>query len=135
MTETHTQAWRFVVVGLLSNASLYAAYLALTGLGGPPKLVMTVLYALGVAATFRANRAWTFRHDHARHGDTAFARYVCIYLIGYGMNLLGLTLLVDGLGLRHQFVQAILIAVIAAWLFGAQKFWVFAAAPKPASRS
>ena len=128
--ETLRQLARYGLVGLLSNALLFAAYLLLSGAGVGHKLAMSIVYCSGVVITFAFNRSWTFRHDAA--AIASFWRYVLTYALGYAFNLLALWLLVDLGGLPHQWTMAALIIVTAFVLFGAQKFWVFATR-RPAS--
>lgn len=117
------QLVRYLVVGIGSNALLYLAYLALTAVGMDPKLAMTLLYALGVIQTFVFNKHWSFRHV-GKHGP-AFVRYGLAYALGYIVNLSALMLLVDQMGLSHQWVQGAMIVVVALLLFLAQRYWVF----------
>jgi putative flippase GtrA len=125
MSRQHAlgQFLRYAVVGLASNAILYAAYLALTGIGMEVKLAMTLLYALGVTQTFFFNKNWSFRHG-GTHGP-AFVRYCISYGLGYVVNLAALFVLVDRLGYPHQIVQGAMVLSIAVMLFLLQKFWVF----------
>jgi putative flippase GtrA len=120
-----TQFIRYATVGLVSNGLIYIAYLGLTGLGMGHKLAMTILYLGGILLTFFLNRRWSFRHDGRR--KRAFARYLAAYVGFYFVNLAGLFLFVDRAGFPHQWVQAAMIAVCAAGLFLAQRFWVFSA--------
>lgn len=132
--STLSQLLRYGTVGLVSNAVLYMAYLALTSFGLGAKLAMSLLYALGVIQTFFFNKRWSFGH-RGEHG-TAFFRYCASYGIGYGVNLAALLLLVDQFGLPHQIVQGVMILCIAALLFLLQKFWVFRhPSPSPAQES
>jgi putative flippase GtrA len=121
------QFLRYAVVGLASNAVLYAIYIVLTRTGTEPKIAMTLLYLTGVAQTFVFNKRWSFRHS-GMHGP-AFARYCAAYLLGYVANFLGLVILVDRLGYPHQRVQAVMVVALAVMLFMLQKFWVFRDAP------
>jgi putative flippase GtrA len=114
---------RYALVGLASNALLYAAYLVLTRLGAEPKLAMTLLYLTGVLQTFVFNKRWSFRHG-GLHGP-AFVRYCAAYALGYVVNFVALALLVDRLGWPHQGVQGVMIVLLALMLFALQKFWVF----------
>jgi putative flippase GtrA len=114
---------RFAVVGLISNALLFLLYIAVTGLGMGHKLAATLAYAIGVAQTFFFNRSWSFR-DRGAPGP-AFVRYVGAYAFGYVFNMAALVVLVDRAGYRHQFVQAVVILILAVTLFLLQKFWVF----------
>lgn len=121
--STQVQMLRFALVGLASNAVLYAVYLGITAAGMGPKLGMSLVYGIGVAQTFLFNKRWTF--GHAGRHDTAFIRYVIVYAGGYLTNLVVLAWLVDGLGYPHQIVQGVMILTLAACFFVLQKFWVF----------
>ena len=123
MRTTLGQLLRYGIVGLASNALGYALYLGLSYAGLGPKLAMSLLYVLGMLQTFVFNKRWSFRHE-GMHGQ-AFIRYIVTYGIGYFINLLALFVLVDRLGFPHQIVQAVLIVIIALFLFMLQKLWVF----------
>lgn len=120
---------RYVVVGLASNAVIYVVYLALTQLGMGPKLAMSLLYCLGVLQTFVFNKTWSFRFEGA--ATPALVRYATVYAMGYVIQFLALMLLVDRMGLPHQWVMGVLILFMALLLFIAQKFWVFRHTPAP----
>ena len=121
---TRRQALRYATVGLASNLLLYLAYLGVTATGLGHKTAMTLIYVLGVLATFVANRLWSFGHRGAAHA--ALARYAIAYGVGYLLNLALLWLAVDRLRLPHQGVQAMAILLVAGSLFLMQKYWVFA---------
>ena len=123
--QTLRQFVRYATVGVVSNLTLYIAYLGVTGLGMGHKLAMTLLYVTGVIVTFVFNRNWTFGHDGFAH--QAFARYVIAYLLGYLLNLGLLWIGVDYLNLPHQGVQAGAIIVVASCVFLIHKYWVFEA--------
>lgn len=123
MKQALTQFSRYAIVGLASNAIGYVLYIALTRLGLGPKLAMSLLYGIGILQTFLFNKRWTFGHRGA-HGSV-FARYCFVYGLGYAVNLLALILLVDQAGLQHQWVQGVMILVVAVLLFTAQRYWVF----------
>lgn len=88
------------------------------------KTSMTLLYVVGVLQTFLFNKRWTFSHDGAHRGP--FIRYLLAYLFGYLFNLAVLLVLVDWMRWPHQFVQGVVIIILAAMLFLLQKYWVFA---------
>lgn len=120
---TRRQIVRFAAVGLVSNGVLFAFYLVLTLAGLAPAVAMSIAYVAGVLQTFAFNRAWTFGHRDA--AGAPFARYVATYAMGYVGNLLLLLLLVERMGLPHQWVQAVAILCVAAFVFMLQKHWVF----------
>lgn len=122
-SDIRAQFIRYAIVGLGSNIILYLAYLILTDWGMGHKTAMTLLYLLGVLQTFIFNRRWSFRHQGALH--SAFARYIASYAFGYFLNLFVLWATVDKLGFPHQWVQALMVLVLAALLFLMQRYWVF----------
>lgn len=121
--DAHKQFFRYVVVGLASNALSYLLYLLATWLGTGPKTAMTWVYLLGVLQTYVFNKKWSFRFAGA--AAPALVRYAAAYAMGYVVNFLGLMLLVDKAGLPHQLVQGVMIVVVAIMLFLAQRYWVF----------
>lgn len=123
MRELVRQLLRYGFVGLLSNAILYGLYLLLTNLGFGHKLAMTMLFAAGVAVTFVMNKRWTF--GHRGYLRSSSVRYVAAYAFGYLVNFAGLWSFVDVMGLRHEFVQAGMLFLVAGLIFVLQKFWVF----------
>jgi putative flippase GtrA len=126
MNNWRWQGIRFGIVGLVSNALLYLLYLLLVNLGVDPKLVVTILYILGLSSTFIFNKRWSFSHqgDWSRSG----VRYVSLYGGLYLTNILVLLLLVDLLELPHAFVQAGVVLVFIPVVFLMQRYWVFAKA-------
>lgn len=121
----HIQLSRYALVGLVSNIVGYLLYLLLTYAGMGHKTAMTLLYAVGVLQTFYFNRGWSFGHDGEI--SVAFVRYVSAYAIGYLFNLAMLMLLVDQWGWPHQWMQGVMIFVLACMLFLLQRYWVFRA--------
>jgi putative flippase GtrA len=127
--QTLTQLVRYGIVGLASNAFGYLLYLGLTYLDMGPKLAMSLLYGVGVLQTFVFNKKWSFRFEGA--ATPALVRYATVYAMGYVIQFLALMLLVDRMGLPHQWVMGVLILFMALLLFIAQKFWVFRLTPAP----
>jgi len=128
--KIHIQLTRYAVVGLASNALGYLLYLFITTLGMGHKTAMTLLYIVGVLQTFFFNKRWSFNHNGATH--TALIRYIIAYAFGYVLNLVTLVVLVDHWGLPHQWVQGVMIFVLAGMLFLLQRYWVFASKPERA---
>ena len=119
------QGARYVVAGLASNAALYAFFLLLLAAGVPYGVAMTVSYATGVALAFHLHRNWTFQRRDA--GWRRAWRFVAAYGMGYVLNIIGLALLVEGRVLGPAVGQAVMIVVVAAFLFVLQRAWVFRA--------
>jgi putative flippase GtrA len=114
---------RFGVVGLASNLVLYLFYLGITNIGLGYKVAMSFLYVVGVLQTFIFNKNWTFKHKG--YLNDTFIRYILIYGAGYFINLGALVIFVDRFGYPHQWVQCVMIPVVAVSLFVMQKIWVF----------
>lgn len=114
---------RFSIVGIVSNILLYLLYLLSTYAGLGHKAAMTIMYVLGVLMTFAFNRTWSFSH-RGLIGE-GLVRYLFVYLLGYLANWIVLYVLVDHAHWPHQWVQAVMVVIIAGALFLSQKFWVF----------
>ena len=114
---------RFGIVGCTSNLLVFLFYLAFTSFGLGYKSTMSFLYLVGVLLTFNANKKWTF--NHSGNLKVAFLRYVSLYAVGYLINLFVLITAVDRFAFRHQWVQGVMIFVLAVFLFFGQKLWVF----------
>lgn len=121
--RTHIQFFRYVLVGLASNIMLYVLYLFLTYQGLGAKTAMSGLYLLGMLQTFIFNRKWVFSHNGQI--SSASWRYLTCYALGYLVNLIGLLVLFEDLGFRHEFVQGGMIIFVAILQFFLQKLWVF----------
>ena len=118
-----SQLFRYALIGFLSNVAGYLVYLVLTYFGGTPKVTMTLLYGVGAAVGFFGNRNLTFEHEGSVM--RAGGRYVIAHGVGYMINLSILILFVDRLGYAHQWVQALAVFIVAAFLFLAFKIFVF----------
>lgn len=123
LTPTQRQFTKFAAVGFASNVILYCFYLLLTAVSLQPHAAMTIMYAAGALITYLMNRNWTF--EYAGPKRAALLRYVLVYGLGYVVNFLVLSMLVDRLGYPHEVVQACLILFLAIAIFLVQKFWVF----------
>lgn len=117
------QLFRYALVGLLSNAVAYGAYLLIASFDVAPMVSMTLVYLCAATVGFIGNRSLTFDHQGSVLG--AGFRYVIAHSVGYALNLTILLVFVDRLGYAHQLVQAVAILVVAAYLFLAFKFFVF----------
>lgn len=118
-----TQFLRFAVVGIASNAFLYALYLWLTSFLMTPIIAMTTLYALGLVQTYVFNRRWSF--SYKLESKVVFIRYCSVYIGGYIATLATFHVFVDVLKFNHQWIQGVMIIVVAILTFVLHKFWVF----------
>lgn len=113
----------FSLVGLLSNLLGYFVFLILVSNLVDPKLAITFLYFAGVIIGYLGNKRLTFHHA-GRFMSSGF-RYLCVYVVGYLINLILIFWFVDCLGFPHQIVQAIAIPLIGIILFTMIRFFVF----------
>lgn len=113
----------YVLVGVTSNLFGYVLYLSLTELGASPEFAVSILYPVGVAIGFWANRHVTFKHKG--NARTATLRYALAHCVGYFLNIGILTVMVNRLGYPHQLVQACAILIVAAYLFLVFRYFVF----------
>ena len=114
---------RYAMIGVLLNAALYGSYLLLTHTVMGSRAAMSITYCVGVLIGFLLNRKITFSFNG--RDNAALFRYIVSYAVGYGVNLLGLWLLVDLAGFPHELVQGGMIITLAFMLFALQKWWVF----------
>ena len=117
------QLFHYGLIGIASNLAGYIIYLLVTYLGATPKMTMSLLYGVGAVIGFLGNRKLTFAHKGSLLG--AGVRYVIAHCFGYVINLVILIVMVEELGYPHQWVQAIAIFIVAAFLFLVFKFFVF----------
>lgn len=123
LSETERQLFRYVIVGLASNTSVFVVYLLLTRTMLGPKTALTICFALAILAAFLLNKSWTFRGNGS--AGQSLSRFLLAYAFGYAVNFLALLLLVDVAGLPHVYVQGCMAILIALLLFTLQKLWVF----------
>ena len=114
---------RFGIVGIAHNLLGYLVYLLITWLGTDPKVAVAILYPLGTAFSFFANRHWTFAHK-GQVGES-MARYIAMHLFGYSVNLLIIYIGVDLMAIPHQLVQLFAMGFLAVMFFIMAKFLVF----------
>lgn len=117
------QFFRYGLVGIISNLTVYCLYLLITHLGLPSKIAMTCTYVVGAFIGFFGNKNLTF--SYTGKSVSATIRYVMAQLSGYLLNLIALFIFVDRLGYSHQWVQAVVIIAVAGFLFLAHKHYVF----------
>ena len=120
---------RFAAVGLCANAIGYLLYAGLTYLGLSPRGTVGILYPIGALIGYLGNKRLTFGH----RGDwwASAGRYTLVHVVGMLINLLMLWVFVDRMGVDHHWVQAAAVFVVAAYLFGAMRCFVFAPSQGP----
>lgn len=114
---------RFGVVGVAHSALGYLVYLLITWLGTDPKVAVAILYPIGTAISFFANRQWTF--EDKGHVGHSMPRYLAMHAFGYALNLLIIYLGVDVLQFPHQLVQLFAMGFLAVLFFLVSRFLIF----------
>lgn len=123
-SQSFIRIFKYGITGLLNNGLGYCLYLLGTYMGLQPKLAVTILYGVGATISFFVNKKFTFAH-HGNHLSSG-AKYILVQLGGYSLNLFLLIVFSEYLGYPHQFVQAISIFVVAAYLYLCFSLFVFA---------
>ena len=122
-TKTFSELIRFGIVGVAHNLIGYLVYLLITWLGTDPKIAVAILYPLGTAVSFFANRRWTFNHQgKVTHSMVKFGM---MHAFGYTLNLVIIYVGYDVLGIPHQLVQLFGMGFLAVMFFVMSKFIVF----------
>lgn len=116
-------AIRYGLVGAIVNTALYILYLvASIWLALSPLVSTTIVYVLGVSASYAANSIWAFKSS-ASHLHSA-PRYLVAYAAGYGVQA-GVLITLTSLSVVHYIAQLFAMACAAATIFLLLNFWVF----------
>ena len=118
------QLARFATVGAGGYAVNLAVFGTLVRMDVDYRLAATCAFLVAVANNFLWNRVWTFA---ARDGHAGFqaARFLCVSLGAFAVNLVLLALLVDAAGLPKIDAQALAIAAATPLSFLGNKLWTF----------
>jgi putative flippase GtrA len=119
------QLARFATVGAGGYAVNLAVFGTLVRLDAVDyRLAATFAFLAAVANNFLWNRVWTFA---ARDGHAAFqaARFMCVSVAAFGVNLALLALLVGTAGVPKVDAQALAIAAATPLSFLGNKLWTF----------
>jgi dolichol-phosphate mannosyltransferase len=122
------QLARFALVGASGYAVNLAVFGTLVHLAGADYKVAAVwAFLVAVANNFLWNRVWTFS---ARDGHAGFqaARFLCVSLAAFAVNLAILAVLVDVARLPEVEAQAIAIVAATPLSFLGNKLWTFRSA-------
>jgi putative flippase GtrA len=122
------QLFQFAVVGASGYVVNLIVFALLTGLADVHHVLAAIgAFCVAVTNNFILNRIWTFRAQGAREHHAGFqaARFFAVSVVGLTVNLIVLTLLVDGLDLSELPSQAIAVAVATPVNFIGNKLWTF----------
>lgn len=123
LTRLLKQVFRYSIVGILNNLWGYSLYLFVTWLGMDPKLAVSILYPVAMFSAYFAHSKYSFKYPKWR--SSSKFRFIISHIIGYAVNVMILSIFVDGFGYPHQMVQAAAIFVVAGVLFFLLRYYVF----------
>jgi|TARA_R100000935_G_scaffold57753_1_gene92487 putative flippase GtrA len=106
--------FRYGIVGLATNVSLYLVFLLFLRLGLLPTMAAGLCYGLGVAMSYLLNRRWTFSSTASHRRD--LPKFFLAYGIGLISTLLTITLLM--IWLSPEAAQIINIGITAIVIYG-----------------
>ena len=104
---------RFGIVGVASNAALYAAFIVQLQLAMPPLWAAATCYVAGVALSYVGNRAWSFESVAPHRADLPK------FLLAHGVGIVSTLVVLDfllGL-LRPELAQLLNIALTAIVIY------------------
>lgn len=135
-SQSHTEAARFAIVGIINTAIDFVVYLLLTrALPSPafsPVAAKAVSFAAGTISSFFLNRGWTFGRTGAASISELFRFYVTVGSAAV-INVAAMFVMTRVLSIYDIAAVAIATIVTFIWSFSLSKFWVFA--PKTESGS
>lgn len=114
---------RFVGVGALNTACMYALFVALVALGVHRTVALAADYVGGVLLGYALQRRWTFADRDGAPGSGV--RYLVVYVAIFAANALLLELFVRGFGLRPAVAQVPALVIAMAGSYVLQRSWVF----------
>ena len=113
---------RFVLTGGVNFAFSYTVFLVAHLLGATPTLAVVIQWVLGVLFNFVTTSRIVFGTGDLR----LLARFVGVYVVQLGLNIVGLRALLAA-GLSAPIGQALIITALAVVTFFALRRFVFAA--------
>lgn len=114
---------KFVLIGVLNTAAGYLAYGALLLAGFRYPAALAFSYLIGIIHSYAWNRIWNFRSRSPLGMESV--RFVLAYAASFFINLLILTVLVDGLSIQPYIAQAGTIVFTTPVIFMLMRYWVF----------
>jgi putative flippase GtrA len=114
---------RFVVVGLSNTALTLLVYVIGVGLGAWYPAAAALGYAAGMVNGYTWNRRWTFQSGPFDLAE--FSRYVLVQGSGLVLNVLGLVLAVDSIGMGKLTAEVVTLIPIVLITYSVNRFWTF----------
>jgi putative flippase GtrA len=115
---------RFVLVGVVNSfAGLAAIYFCKLFIGLGNVAANMIGYGFGLVVSFVLNSAWTFQYRGAVF--PAVLRFVLVFLVSYGTNLVFVLLLIDHWGINSYIAQAVGILPYTVTFYVLSRTFVF----------
>lgn len=125
--------FRFLLVGSLSAAIEFGAFVGLILFGAPPVASNVVSFALGLAASFIGYRAWSFAGTHTLSARRQFVAYFLLALFNVTATSVAIGTLAAH-GVYPWAAKAICMMVVVTWNYLLLNRVIFKRSPdRPAS--
>jgi len=118
--KTFTQAWRFLLVGLLNTGVGYSIYFVLLQFDFSPGLALAIATSIGALFNYFSTGRLVFNHIGWNRFIYFILAYLSIYLVNWGA--LTFLLLME---FSPELAQALLLPMIAVFSFVIFKFVIF----------
>jgi putative flippase GtrA len=118
---------RFVLTGIIVNASLYVVFWMMLRAGVDYRIGVTLVYVLGMIWGYLQNHVWSWRSTEPIGGS--FARYLLVYAIIYVVHISLVWLLVERLEVHPLIATLMLVVILIGPIFVVLDRFVFRSPP------
>lgn len=112
----------YYTIGAVVNCSGYLIFLLLISVGGEHKLIASLLYILGVIASYWLNGQFVF--NRSKPTNFRFFRVAIMLLGGYLLNMVLLHVFVDMYHFSAAKIQLVSIILISMYFYIVNKYYV-----------
>jgi putative flippase GtrA len=120
MKSTKGESIRFLVAGSINTLATYLGYLALLSITSYP-IAFTLSFVGGIFIAYGVNSLYVFKTPLSRR---KMFQYPVIYAFHYGLGILLLAVLVDGIGVDKRIAPLMNIVVLAPLIFMLNKWFL-----------
>lgn len=128
LVHKHVPGWeivRFAITGVLATVTHYLVLWAgVEQAGMSPVPANGLAFCTAVGVTYAGQSLWVFRVE--THGWAQLRKFLVTALAGLAANMGLMALLNRGLGLDYRVAFLVILVVVPAGTFVANKYWVFA---------
>ena len=121
------QLVRFLLVGGLNTGLGLGVIYGLMWAGADYRAANATGFAVGCAVSFVLNKSWTFRHGGGWR--SSLGRWLAVVALGYGLNLLVVVALHEGLGVNAYASQLGGMVAYTAVTFLGGRYFAFSPTP------